>query len=169
MPAPEDHRTSPGPAGRTPETAQAIYQKILDLLSYAALLGDTELLTRHIRLPFAFATEGGEFALRTEPELIAYCLSFTETLRHLGATDYIRIAREARWLAPDRIEGVHYSHTIRRAERLVAPYASRMIVEQKDGVWAVTRANHKLTNDRVPITIPKPAASGETPPPPFNV
>jgi hypothetical protein len=156
------------PAPPSPQAAQAIYQKVLDLLSHAALRGDTEILTRHIRLPFALATERGECVLTTEPELIAYCLSFTESLRRLGATDYVRIAREARFLGPDRIEGVHYSHTIRRAERLIAPYASRMLIERKDGVWAVVKANHTLRNEKLPFDMPDPGPSSEAPPPPFD-
>jgi hypothetical protein len=151
-----------------PDQTLSIYQKIIDLLSYAALHGDLDILRRHIRLPFTFTTEAADFVLRSDAELVAYCMSFHETLTQMGATDYIRIAREARSLGPDRIEGVHYAHTIRNGHRLLPPFASRMIIERVAGIWAVTRAQHAITNNDQFIHIPTPAATSETPPPPFD-
>lgn len=142
----------------------AIYQDIIDRLSHAALHGDVGVLKVHIRLPFSFATIGGHFSITTEAGLVAYCLSFTETLRQMRATDYIRLAREARFLGPDRIEGMHYTHIIRGTARIVAPYASRMVIEEKDSVWAVVQAAHAIENDVLPIRVPEVGRDGESPP-----
>ena len=151
--------------GATPVNPLAIYQKVIDLLSYATLHGDTEIIRNHIRVPFTMTTETAEFVYDDEDKMIDFCLVNTDALRNMGVTDYIRIAREARNVGPGRIEGVHYTHTIRRAERVMLPYPSRMVIERKDGVWAVTHARHALSNDRSPIFMPQPAPDAETPPP----
>lgn len=153
------------PAKGMPANPLAIYQKVIDLLSYATLHGDAEIIRNHIRVPFTMTTETAEFVYDDEDEMVASCLVYTDTLRGMGVTDYIRIAREAQNIGPDRIEGVHYTHTIRRAERVMLPYPSRMVIERKDGVWAVTHAHHALSNDRSPIFMPQPCADAETPPP----
>ena len=158
-------RPAPAPADGVPANPLAIYQKVIDLLSYATLHGDAEIIRNHIRVPFTMTTETAEFVYDDEDEMVASCLVYTATLRGMGVTDYIRIAREACSLGADRIEGVHYTHTIRRAERLMAPYPSRMIIERKNGVWAVTHALHAITNDREPIYMPVPAPGTDAPRP----
>lgn len=139
----------------------AIYQAVLDRLSRAALDGDRDIIRRHVRLPLVAATGAGPLTITTEAALMAYCLAYTHTLRQLGATDYIRIARTARFVAPDRIEGLHYTHVIRGSDRIVAPYASRMALAEGAGGWAVVEANHSLAAEEVPP--PLPAADGDAP------
>jgi hypothetical protein len=153
------------PAEGLPANPLAIYQKVIDLLSYATLHGDTEIIRTHIRVPFTMTTETAEFVYDDEDEMVASCLVYTDTLRSMGVTDYIRIARDAQTIGSDHIEGVHYTHTIRRAERVMLPYPSRMVIERKDGVWAVTHAYHAISNDRAPIFMPQPAPDAENLPP----
>ena len=141
-----------------------IYQDVLDRLSDAALYGDTRVLHDYIRLPFTFSTEMHTFTLTTEAELDAYCLSFTETLQAMGATDYIRIAREAHYVTRDRIEGFHYSHTIRNGHRLFAPFCSRHVVERGPERWQVTRAAVAIANDHWEIRMPATTPFSEFPP-----
>jgi hypothetical protein len=146
-----------------------IYQDVLDQLSHAALHGEVDILHRYIRLPFSYTTHGGSFTLATAQEMTAYCLSFTETLRLLGATDYMRIARDAVYLDPLRIEGTHYSHIICDGQRIHPPYASRMVIEKAPGNWQVTKAVHAIANDTFPIALPEAASGCEVVPSPIAI
>jgi hypothetical protein len=143
-----------------------IYQNVLDRLSDAALHGDTDVFRRHICLPFTVTTQSGTFVTRTCEDLFASFQVFTEMLKSQGTTDYIRLAREATDVGPGLIEGVHYTHALRDGFRVIAPYASRMVIRREQDVWRVTEATHALANPW-PLGLPQVTASSEVPPEPI--
>jgi hypothetical protein len=148
----------------------SIYQDLLDHLSAAAFGCDFRVLREHIALPFTYRTLSGEFTLTTEDDLKSYCVTLNKSLVHLGATDYIRIARNARYLDASRIEGFHYTHILNSGERMVAPYASYMVIEEYGAGWRVTSAAHAVETLSIPIAVPytladSPPAAGKFLPP----
>jgi hypothetical protein len=152
--------------GAPPMQPIEIYQDVLDLLSDAALNGDTDVFRRYICLPFTVTTQSGTFVTRTCEDLFTSFRVFTDMLKSQGTTDYIRLARDARFVGPGLIEGVHYTHALRDGFRVMAPYASRMVIRREGDLWRVTDATHAVA-DRWPLDQPHVTGSSEVPPEPI--
>lgn len=142
----------------------AIYQDVLDRISLAVLHGDVATCLRHIRLPFKSSTLAVSEVIETEGALEGYVMSFTHWLRVQRATDYIRLARDALYLNRHMIEGTHYTHVISGGQRVLQPYASRMVITWSGEVWQVSEAIHALANVRFPIHSPQTTSRSEAPP-----
>jgi hypothetical protein len=145
--------------------AEVIYQRLLDQLSTAVINGDIATVVALFDLPFRLGTLNGSFILTTEADVADHALALNRTLRQLGATDYIRLASGARFLDPGRIEGTHVTHMMRRAERVIAPFPSRMVIVERAGGWRVAQSVHALENHHLPFDIPRPAHVPDLTPP----
>ncbi len=145
-----------------------IYQIVIDKMSTAVMTGDTDICLRHVAVPFTVITRMGTFTATNEEDMVQAFLTFVREMKARGATDYIRLAREARYLAPDVIEGVHVTHTIRGAQRMIAPFAARARLAQQGEIWRITHMNHAIVNTTWPIRMWEPAAHSDIAPAPFQ-
>jgi hypothetical protein len=121
-----------------------IYQEHLDVSTRLVFEGAAEAYGAHAQLPFVFRTGGGVEVIETAADMAADIRQIHHWLRSKGVTDYHRIARSARYLDPDTIEGFHVTYALQGAIQILQPYASRMILRQVDGAWKTSFAEHEL-------------------------
>jgi hypothetical protein len=128
------------------------YQAALDAVSAAVLAGDFAAYIARIDLPYLLCTLTEDFVLKTPEELEPTFRSLSGALRRNGVTDYIRLAREADMVRPDRIEGWHNTHVLCGDQRLVAPWAARQAIVLRDGIWRFSEAHYPFHADSLPLT-----------------
>lgn len=124
--------------------AMDLYQFHLDASTRLVLEGKTQAYCAHVALPYIFHTGAGEEIVETQDDLAADIQQITDWLHATSATDYHRIARQARFRGPDLIEGYHVTYALRGAIPIVAPYANRMFLRQVDGKWLASYSEHEL-------------------------
>ncbi len=132
----------------------AAYQAALDVVSDAVMSGNIEAVRRMSRLPYPVRSLKGSFLVDSDEKLVANFAGFSRKVRELGVTHYIRIAREARFLDRDRIEGIHMTYLYRNGEEVLPPYENRMILIREFGFWRVAAADHAMLNDSWPVVLP---------------
>lgn len=131
------------PVGAT--EARDIYQSFLDETSRLVLRGEGAAYCAHVVLPFVFRTADGETIIESEADMAADITQINTWLQSQGVTDYVRLARTARFHGPDTIEGFHVTYTLRNALHVMDPYSNRMILKRgQDGQWRTTSAEHEL-------------------------
>lgn len=130
--------------------AKEVYQKHLDVSTRLVVEGDAEGYSVHAQLPFVFRTAEGIEVIETVKDLTEDIRQIHEWLRTQGVTDYHRIAREARYLDADTVEGFHVTYALRGALPVVEPYASRMILKRAGDLWKTTYAEHELADALYP-------------------
>ena len=77
--------------------------------------GAAEAYAEHVQLPFVFRTAQGVEVIETKSDLHGDISQLHEWLASQGVTDYHRIARTARYLDADTIEGFHVTYALRGA------------------------------------------------------
>jgi hypothetical protein len=136
-----------------PEATMAldIYQAHLDASTRLVFEGAAEAYCEHAQLPFVFRTGEGVEVIETATDLAADIRQIHHWLLSRGVTDYHRIARSARFLDDDTIEGFHITYALQGAIQVVEPYASRMLLRRVDGgTWKTTYAEHELRDALYP-------------------
>ncbi|OAN75347.1 hypothetical protein A8B78_16410 [Jannaschia sp. EhC01] len=125
--------------------AQEIYQTHLDITSALVLSGDTHTFARdHIASVFIYRTGEGTTVIETVEDQTKDMQKVTQWLINRGATEYHRIARQARFLSPNMIEGFHTTYAMHGAVNLTKPYHSRQLLRLEDGQWRTQMAEHEL-------------------------
>jgi hypothetical protein len=128
-----------------------IYQTYLDVSTRLVLTGESEAYADHVQLPFVFRTSRGVEIIETRADLITDMQKVYDWLASQHVSDYHRIARKARFLDEDTIEGFHVTYALRGAVPVVEPYDSRVILRRApSGVWAVSFAEHELADALYP-------------------
>jgi len=127
-----------------------IYQVHLDVSTRLVFRGDTEAYAEHAQLPFVFRTAQGVEVIETARDLSEDIRQLHEWLGSQGVTDYHRIARDARYLDGDTIEGFHVTYALRSATPVVEPYASRMILKRVGQIWKTSYAEHEIADALYP-------------------
>jgi enoyl-CoA hydratase/carnithine racemase len=97
-------------------------------------------------LPFVFCTAQGVEVVETAADMAHDIHRMHDAIRSHGATDYHRIARSARYLDTDTIEGFHVTYALRGAIKVFEPYESRMILRRVDDLWKACFAEHELSD-----------------------
>lgn len=144
-----DHVT----AADAPRTADAIdiYQAHLDASTRLVFEGAAETYCEHAQLPFVFRTGEGVEVIETATDLAADIRQVYYWLLSRGVTEYHRIARSARYLDDDTIEGFHLTYALQGANQVVEPYASRMLLRRAEGgMWKTTYGEHELRDPLYP-------------------
>lgn len=134
--------------------ATKIYQRVLDAVSDAVLRADHVTIGSYLSRPFHMRTVNGWFPLNTDEDIEQMVKSTHFSLKVQGATDYVRIASSAEFLANGIIDGIHTTHILRNGTKLVPSYESRMQLEKFGNDWKVTTAKHSMDNSKWPITLP---------------
>jgi hypothetical protein len=125
--------------------ARDIYQAMLDDTSRLVLNGDADAYCQHVVLPFVLRTSEGETVIESHADMATDILKINTWLQSQGVTDYIRLARTARFLDRDTVEGFHVTYALRNALHVIDPYSNRMILKRgSDGMWRATSAEHEL-------------------------
>ncbi|MBY4892820.1 hypothetical protein KUL25_08590 [Rhodobacteraceae bacterium N5(2021)] len=125
--------------------AQEIYQTHLDITSALVLSGDTHTFARdHIASVFIYRTGEGTTVVETVEDQNKDMQKVSQWLINRGATEYHRIARQARFLSPNMIEGFHTTYAMHGAVNLTKPYHSRQLLRLEDGQWRTQMAEHEL-------------------------
>ncbi|WP_298431203.1 hypothetical protein [uncultured Jannaschia sp.] len=147
----------PADANPDPGAAREIYQAVLDILSPAILAGDATTVLTHIPLPHLVRTMSGTIRIETEDEMVSTVEGMCASLRGNGATDYIRIAKDAVFLDAEgtTIEGTHESHILRNGVRLVPPYLNRLTLKAAGDIWQVASTSEVVADTRWPILLPR--------------
>jgi len=127
-----------------------IYQSHLDASTRLVFRGAAEAYAEHVQLPFVFRTAQGVEVIETKSDLHGDISQLHEWLASQGVTDYHRIARTARYLDADTIEGFHVTYALRGATPVVDPYANRMILKRAVTIWKTSYAEHEIADALYP-------------------
>lgn len=143
----------PGRAAQTAE-AMAIYQDVLDHVSRAVNSDTPEDAEPWLAKPHVLQTDDVEITLRTVEMVRATLRDFSDNLKRMGMTDYIRIAKEAWFVDPDHIAGWHLTYALNSGINMVEPYKVDMRLAHLNGVWRVTHNRSHVLNHECRIISP---------------
>ncbi|MBA3908321.1 MAG: hypothetical protein C0524_00255 [Rhodobacter sp.] len=119
-----------------------IYQQALDTVSAAALAGDFAAYAAMIDLPYLVHTDVARLLVTSRADLLPTFQTLHQTLRRRGVTHYERLAREADYVAPHRIEGRHFTHMIADGIRVAPPHQARQVLVLRTDVWRFSEAHY---------------------------
>ncbi len=129
------------------DKAMAIYQDHLDRTTDSMMRSDFAAFRKSFKLPHTMRTETDVQIVSTVDEMRKTFFKFAAKYAGLGATDFVRIAKEAHFHAEDEIRGIHESHLIRNGTRLIPPYPNRVrLVRCEDGLWRETHSANAMLN-----------------------
>jgi hypothetical protein len=128
-----------------------IYQDALNTVSSAVLAGDFDRYAGMIDLPYLVHTDAAWLLVTTVADLRPTFDSLAQTLNDRGVTHYERLAREADYVARDRIEGRHFTHLIAEGRHVTRPYSARMVLVRRVGVWRFSEAHYPTTAQSWPV------------------
>jgi hypothetical protein len=133
-------------------TALQIYQEGLNAVSLAVLRNDFPAFQARVDLPYLVRTLKADIVLHTEADLAVLHSSVSEAMAARGVTYYERIAREALFTRPGRIEGRHFVHILVGDQRITAPWASRQAMVLRPDGWKFTEAQFPFDTDGLPFS-----------------
>ncbi|MEZ5796111.1 MAG: hypothetical protein R3D63_00575 [Paracoccaceae bacterium] len=142
------------------ECAMDLYQRALDQVSKAVLAGDFAAYVAMLDLPYLVHTLQADLVSHSPAEIEPTFRNMHAGLVEMGATHYERVAREAHFALPDRIEGRHFTHVIANGERLVAPWEAQTALVRRPGGWRFCEASYPFRTDQLPLTAEVMATAG---------
>jgi hypothetical protein len=110
-----------------------------------------------LALPNQTVTADAEYVMTSPDDVHIILTDFLAGLRAMGADNYLRVCRGARFLAgkEDVIVGEHDTFLMRAGEVLRPPYLNVMtLVRSEDGRWLGCRIEAAERNTAVPIISP---------------
>jgi hypothetical protein len=119
-----------------------IYQAGLDKVSAAVFAGDFETYAAMIDLPYLIHTATTDLLVSDRDALRPTFDALSQGLRARGVTHYERVARAADYVARDRIEGWHHTHTLIDGEPLAYPHLSGHKLVRRDDRWLFSEAQY---------------------------
>ena len=140
------------PKNGSAELAMSIYQDHLDRTTDSLMRRDFEAFKKAFKLPHRMQTETDIQITETPEEMYATFLKFAAKYEGIGVTDFVRVAKKAEFHTETEIRGIHESHLLRHATRLVPPYPNRVrLVLCDDGLWRETHSANAMMNtaDRI--------------------
>ncbi|KIT18143.1 hypothetical protein [Jannaschia aquimarina] len=112
-----------------------IYQDWLDRCAVLLWEEDFERAADLMVYPHRIDTSERGQMIESREDLIQCAASLRQNLHSLMATSYFRVCREARYVAPDRIEGHHTTYILRGATPVTRPFENEMTLRLEDGEW----------------------------------
>ncbi|MCU0903362.1 MAG: hypothetical protein MUE83_05750 [Tabrizicola sp.] len=143
-------------------TAAAIYQANLDAVSTALWTADLQLALQHLALPNQTVTADAEYVMTSPDDVHIILTEFLAGLRAMGADNYLRVCRSARFMTAneDMIVGEHDTFLLREGQLLRPPYLNIMtLIRSVDGRWLGCRIEAAERNTAVPIISPDMAVA----------
>lgn len=144
--------------------AISIYQGMLDTVSQAVMTNDFDAYVSCICLPYVIRTHTAVFTLHVEADLRDMLQNLHQGLHQRGVTDYVRIARTARFSSYCHIEGLHFTHMLRDGERIAAPHSASQSLILSGTAWRFIEARYAIENDTLPIVFPQLGPDSDMPP-----
>lgn len=130
-----------------------IYQDALNRVSEAVLAGDFARYAAMIDLPYLVHTADADLLVKTAADLRPTFLALHEGLKERGVTHYERVAREADYVARNRIEGWHHTHMLADGQTVNSAHASRQVLVRRGQLWLFSEAHYDaVKGDRWPLT-----------------
>lgn len=130
-----------------------IYQNSLNLVSEAVLAGDFDAYASMIDLPYLVHTGTADLLIASIADLRPTFIALHDGLKARGVTHYERVAREADYVARDRIEGWHHTHVLTDGDRLAYPHTAAHTLVRRGERWLFSEARYGfLKTDRWPLT-----------------
>lgn len=126
--------------------ALKIYQTHLDVSTECVFDGRAEDYAKHAQLPYVFRTGEGIEVIEIIDDLHQDIGQIHAWLKSQRVSDFHRIARSARFLDEDTIEGFHVTYALRGATPVVDPYTSRMILRRLGDLWRTCYGEHELAD-----------------------
>lgn len=126
----------------------SIYQQALNVVSEAVLAADFGRYAAMIDLPFLVHTADADLLVETTADLHPTFTALSEGLNARGVTHYERIAREADYVARDRIEGWHHTHVLAEGERLSYPHVASYALVRRGDRWLFSEARYSFLRAR---------------------
>jgi len=127
-------QTQDSPAQATSD-ALVLYQSHLDVVTTAFWAGDFDSVRTHFKLPAVMRMKDTARMIEDWTGLRALFEDHREGLSRMGATDYHRLATEARFVGPEQIEGCHLNYLVQGGSLVITPYLSRMVLVREEGTW----------------------------------
>jgi hypothetical protein len=113
----------------------SIYQDAVNVVSSAVLAGDFPAFIVMFDLPYLMHTDSQRVLTATEAELRAYFQTLHHELKSRGVTHYERVAREADYVARDRIQGWHFTHQIADGVHVAPQHTGRETLVLRGDRW----------------------------------
>ncbi|UWR23204.1 hypothetical protein [Sulfitobacter sp. S190] len=134
-------------AAQTNAAAVAIYQDLLDRIATSYSAGDFDAYARMIAVPHEVSSFGPIARIETRADLRRLFDDIVTFQNTKAVTDYIRTCLAARFVADDRIEGVHETRLLSGTQVIEQPYPVRSILRLIDGNWMVCSSDNALEPD----------------------
>lgn len=127
--------------------ALSICQTHLDKVTKCFRARDFETFKTCFRLPHRSTTQSDVMMVETLEQVETAFKRFAKKFEDIGATDFVQIAKEARFNSEAVITGVHESHLIRNGTWLIKPYRNRLRLRRDpQGNWCETDRTSAISN-----------------------
>ncbi|RYI35173.1 MAG: hypothetical protein EON48_01235 [Acetobacteraceae bacterium] len=112
-----------------------------------------------IELPLTILTSSARLKVSTRDDLEEGFVAFTEMLRSIGVTSYVRTVKHARFQGNDHIVGIYETRLMHGQHQVVPTFHSKMWIGSSDGVWKTIRINNTTNDARWPMLLTRLAPS----------
>ena len=162
--APDTTRTRPaetGPAACSTE-AMSLYQADLDIFGALFWACDWDALAGHVVMPVTLEAPDATRHYDRPEDWVAAMREVRAAFTRLGATEYHRLCRYARFLpgTPRMIEGTHETFVMRGGSLLMTPFPSGMRLVLQDGGWRACWVRTEIRNRDLPTVFDDNAGRG---------
>lgn len=152
-------------------TPVSIYQAALDVVSEAVLAGDFVAFADMIDFPYLVMTDNAQFLITCKADLRPTFDAVHSGLKKRCVQHYKRLARKADYVAQDRIEGWHFTHTVSGKDFVLPSRSARQVIVLREGRWLFSEAQYPFAADSWPLSdgvifadpVPELRSEGATP------
>lgn len=137
----------------------AFYQQFLNHLGDALMAQDAPAFLRHIFLPHVIETEDTRILIEDIQTAQHHFEGFCQSLIAQKVDAYTRVAREARFDGPDRLNGRHDTY-ITSSGKLVTPvFSNKITLERRGDIWGSFTTWHHARYVSWPDLLPQETKS----------
>jgi hypothetical protein len=131
----------------------SIYQQALNAVSDAVMAGDFDSYAAMIDLPYLIHTATADLLVTSRDDLRPTFDALSQGLTARGVTHYERVAREADFVARDRIDGWHHTHLLCNGRHVAYPHVSRHTIVRREEQWLFSEVHYTmLSASKWPLT-----------------
>ena len=141
------------------ETAQEIFETLLQITRDALLAGDFENFQECFQLPHFIASAQDKMVLETREDMIHVFQKVTHDYTRKQITDLIRVCEIAEYRTPTRIEAAYLTTMMSGNQHVGDSFPCFSVIELIDGRWKITSSQYAVdTNTAVGMAIDRNAA-----------
>lgn len=135
------------------ESAQAIYQRLLDKIGAAIVEKDRGKYTNFFSLPHHLQTFEKVVVITDVAQLNHYFDKLVERLSDLGVSELTRYCIVAEFVDEDTIQGHHDTKLINRSLVILEDYVALSTLKRTDGSWKVSASQYAEAEPSIPTQI----------------